>query len=80
MPRRHLFLGLCILSAHAEDAGGEPASAEGAFELRSRVDGRPLFMPLFEGTRRVASEDPELTEDDLRRYIERTLERYVTAP
>lgn len=55
-------------------------AAEGAFELRSEVDGRPLFMPLFDGARRVASEDPELAGADLQHYIERTLERYVTAP
>lgn len=55
-------------------------AAEGAFELRARVDGRPLFMPLFEGARRVASEDPGLAGEDLRRYVERTLERYVSAP
>ena len=50
---------------------------DGRFILRSSVDGRPLFMPLFEGAERLRDADADRDPAALRQYVEETLDRYI---
>ncbi|HSG89729.1 MAG TPA: DUF6607 family protein [Pseudomonadales bacterium] len=55
-------------------------AADGAFELVSADDGRPLFMPLFEGAARLEAGDPGFDAAAIEAYVQATLERYVRTP
>ncbi len=52
---------------------------QGIFELRGRVDGQPLFVPMFEYAAALLERDDEpFDRDAARAFIRDTLERYVT--
>jgi hypothetical protein len=57
----------------------ERLAREGGFRLQPEVDGKPLFVSLFEGAARAA-EDPDFDEQARRDYVRSTLSRYVDAP
>lgn len=53
---------------------------DGAFRLQSSVDGRPLFMPLFEGAERLREAGADPDPATLKRHVNDTLDRYITDP
>lgn len=51
----------------------------GSFRLRSAVNERPLFVPLFEGAARVI-DDPTFDAAAMERYVSDTLDSYIITP
>lgn len=54
---------------------GQVIDEDAVLSLRSSVDGQPLFMPLFSYA--TALLDKEVDEDEMREFVEETINRYV---